>query len=168
MIETDFEKMKKWPLARKLRAFNSCPAELNKALRRFPKKMWGFTTQPGKNWCIQEVLWHLADAEMHASVRFRQALAEPNTAVAAWDQEKWGAAPPYRKLDVKQALEVFTVLRKANIAFLKRVPKKAWGNKVRHPQFGLRTLESLVVTNTWHVYNHIGQMERRFNEWKGR
>lgn len=168
MIETEVEKMKKWPLARKLQAFNSCPNELNKALRRFPKKMWGFSSKPGKNWCIHEVLWHLADSEMHASVRFRQALAEPNTILAAWDQEKWGSAPPYRKLDVKQALDVFVVLHKANTAFLKCVPKKAWGNQVRHPQFGSRTLESLVVMNTWHVLNHIGQMERRFNEWKGR
>jgi hypothetical protein len=164
----DIEAMKKWPLAKKLRAFQDCSSEMKRALKRFPKKMWGFSEKPGQNWCIHEVLWHLADSELHATVRFRQALAEPNSTLTVWDQEKWGAATPYRKLDVKDALDVFFALRKSNSAFLKRVPKKAWGNKVRHPQFGVRTLESLVVMNAWHVHNHIGQMERRYNEWKGR
>jgi hypothetical protein len=168
MALIDIETMKKWPLAKVIRTFNACSSDLKKALKRYPKKMWGFSSKPGKNWSIQEVLWHLADSEIHASIRFRQALAEPNTTLVAWDQEKWGAAPPYRKLDAKNALEVFFALRKANIAFLKRVPKKAWGNKVRHPQYGVRTLEGLVVMNAWHVHNHIGQMERRFAEWKGR
>jgi hypothetical protein len=168
MLETDLAKMKKWPLARKVRAFREAQREVQKALRKFPQRMWGYSPKPGTHWCIQEIFWHLADAEMHASVRFRQALAEPNTAVIAWDQVKWGAAPPYRRLSAQLALKVFFALREANSELLKGIPKKAWRNKVRHPEYGVRTLEDLLVMNAWHIHKHIGQMNRRFNEWEGR
>lgn len=168
MAVTKLEEMKHWSLARKLGAFQAASGELRKAIRRFPRGMWGFSPKPGTHWCIHEVIWHLADAEMNASIRFRQALAQPGTVLMVWDQEKWGAAPPYRKLDVATALDVFFALRRANAELLKRIPKSAWKHKVKHPEFGVRTLESLVAMNTWHVHNHIGQMQRRYDQWKGR
>src|SRR5262245_48171686 len=68
--------VKGWSRERKLKAFTQGPARLEKALKKFPRKMWGFTTTP-KNWCIQEVLWHLADQEANLYVRLRRAAAEP-------------------------------------------------------------------------------------------
>lgn len=164
----DRDEIQKWPLTRKVSTFRSGSVVLPKALKRYPRRMWNFTTKPGKNWCIREVLWHLADSEVHAYVRLRQALAEPGSVLAVWNQEKWGSTPTAQKLDADQALEVFLTLRRANAAFLRWVPKKAFGNRVQHPQFGFRTLESMVGMNIWHVLNHIGQMERRYNEWQSR
>lgn len=161
------EEVKGWSRARKFSVFANGAARLDKALRKFPKKMWGFTADP-KNWNIIQVLWHLTDQEANLYVRFRRAAAEPGQPISAYDQEKWDAKLFYKKADPEQARILLKLLRQANTDLLKRMPSSAWKNKVKHPEWGSLSVEFLVGLNVWHLDGHLAQMGRRFLEWKAR
>jgi hypothetical protein len=110
----------------------------------------------------------LADQEATLYIRLRRAVAEPNQAVSPYDQNKWADRLLYSKAHPEQARDLILLLRAANADLLKRVSPKAWRGKVRHPEWGLLSLEYLVGLNIWHLEHHLLQMGRRFREWKTR
>jgi hypothetical protein len=161
------EKVNAWPRARKLAVFAQGSHRVEIALKKFPREMWNF--KPVKNkWCIGEVLWHLADLEANFYVRLRRAIAEPGKIIISFDQDKWSSRLFYVNADFGQALAIFRLLRRANADLLRRVPASAWKAKVRHPERGLISADWMVGLNIWHLEHHIGQMAKRFREWKSR
>jgi hypothetical protein len=156
-----------WTRAKKLRVFAEGGGHIAGALRKFPRPMWGFTAKKG-NWCITEVLWHLADQEANVYYRLRKAVSEDGSAVSAWDHTAWQKSTFCKKADPLQARDLILLLRQANADLLRRIPAQAWKTRVKHPEFGEPTVEDMVDFNIWHLDNHIGQMGRRFQEWKNR
>ncbi len=147
--------------------YRSLP-DVERALKRYPRGMWTWSPRPGKDWCIHEVLWHLADAEANVFIRIRKAAAEPGSAVVSWDQEKWAHAQDYRRMNPRSALALWKTLRRANVDFVKRLPAAAWKRKVRHPENGTISLEWNIAMNLWHTWNHLRQMEKRYLGWRSR
>jgi hypothetical protein len=156
-----------WSRAKQGAAFAQGGGRLEKALKKYPVKMWNFTKTPG-NWCIKEILWHLADQEAHLYVRLRTAAAEPNYPVSAYDQEKWSTRLLYKKADPQQAKALILLLRKANADLIKRLPPKVWNQRVKHPERGTLTFGFMIALNVWHLEGHLAQMGRRYAEWKNR
>ncbi|HET9870367.1 MAG TPA: DinB family protein [bacterium] len=156
-----------WSRAKKLAAFAGGTGRVTRTLSKFPRSMWGYTRRQG-NWTITQVLWHLADQEAHLFLRLRKALAEPGGMVSAYDQEKWDRGLLYSKSDPLQAKDLLLSLRRANADLLKKTGARAWKGRVRHPEWGVLTLEYLVGLNIWHLEHHLAQMGRRFQEWKAR
>ena len=156
-----------WSIPRKSEAFAQGGARLREVLRRCPRKMWSFTTKKA-NWTIGQVLWHLADQEANLYVRLRVAAAEPGSFISSYDQEIWAEKLAYPEASPEQARDLILLLRKSNVDLLKRIPKKAWKGRVKHPEWGTRDLEYMVALNVWHLEHHLRQMERRFREWKAR
>ncbi len=154
-----------WSRQRQIAVFAQGGDRLEKALEKYPIKMWGFTTTP-KNWCIKEVLWHLADQEANLYVRLRRAAAEPGKVAAAYDQEKWSTGLLYKKFDPHQAKALILLLRKANADLVKRLPSKVWTNKVKHSEWGMLTFGFMMAYNISHLDGHLAQMGRRYAEWK--
>lgn len=161
------EIVKSWGRSKQIAAFSMGRERLEKTLKKYPRKMWGFTTTP-KNWCITEVLWHLADQEANLYVRLRRAAAEPGQPVAAYNQEKFSARLLYKKSDPEQAKALILLLRKANADLVKLLGRKAWNNKVKHPEWGTLTFGFMVALNVWHLDGHLAQMGRRYAEWMAR
>jgi hypothetical protein len=111
---------------------------------------------PGK-WNARQVLCHLADTERVFAFRLRQTLAEEHHVVQPMDQEKWAAN--YDAYGARAALEVFTAVRKWNLALLAVVPPAVMSKPVTHPERGQLTFGVLVETMAGHDLNHIKQIE---------
>jgi hypothetical protein len=156
-----------WDRSRKMASFAKGTDRVRATLKKFPKSMWHFTLKK-ENWTINQILWHLADQEANLYVRLRRAVAEPGGLVSPYEQDKWADKLFYSKADPEQARDLLLLLRKANADLLKRVPAKSWRGKVRHPEWGLLSLEYLVGLNIWHLEHHLVQMGRRYKEWKTR
>jgi hypothetical protein len=159
------KKVEGWKRTQKLSVFSNGANRISKTLKQFPRSMWMFKPSKEK-WCIGEILWHLADQEANLYIRLRRAIAEPESQVSAYDQDKWAKQLGYLMGDFEEAWDILKLLRRSNAALLKRLPIGVWKRKVKHPERGLLTVESLVSMNVWHLEHHLGQMEKRFREWK--
>jgi pyrroline-5-carboxylate reductase len=87
----------------------------------------------------------------------RQALAEDHHVVQPMDQDKWAAN--YDTYGARAALEVFTAVRKWNLALLAVVPPAVMSKPVTHPERGQMTFRVLIETMAGHDLNHLKQIE---------
>jgi len=110
-------------------------------------------------WSVQEILAHLADAEIAGSWRMRAILGAPGTPVAAFDQDAWVAALHYGKRDPRQAVEQFRVLRETNLALLKSLKPEQWKHHGIHSERGEESIEHIVRMFAGHDLNHLAQIE---------
>ena len=111
---------------------------------------------PGK-WNVRQILCHLADTELVFALDLRQTLAEEHHVVQPMDQDKWAAN--YDAYGARAALEVFTAVRKWNLALLAVVPPAAMSKPVTHPERGQLTCRTLVEIMAGHDLNHLAQIE---------
>ena len=111
---------------------------------------------PGK-WSLRDILCHLADCEITFAFRLRQTAAEPHHAIQPFDQDSWAA--PYSKLDGREALETFTVIRRWNMLFIRAVGAAMESKPVKHPERGEMTFRTIIETMAGHDINHLRQIE---------
>lgn len=128
-------------------------------IKGIDKKKLNKRPAPGK-WAINEVLAHLADAELVGSWRMRIILNQNGAPIHAFDQDTWASTFNYQKADAKKSLETFRVLRENNLAMLKRVPKELWQNYGEHSERGKETISHIVRMFAGHDLNHLGQIEQ--------
>jgi hypothetical protein len=113
-----------------------------------------------EKWSVGEILAHLADSEMARGWRMRQILGAPGTPIQAFDQDSWAVAGHYEKRDPRKSVEVFRVLREANLALLKSLTKEQWKHHGIHAERGEESIEHIVRMFAGHDINHTKQIER--------
>ncbi len=133
--------------------------KLATAIKGLDKKKLCKRPAPGK-WAINEILAHLADAELVGSWRMRIVLNQNGAPIHAFDQEIWAKTFNYQKSDAKKSLQTFRTLRENNIAMLKKVPKELWENYGQHTERGRETMSHIVRMFAGHDLNHLAQIEQ--------
>jgi len=108
-------------------------------------------------WNAREIVCHLADCELVFAFRLRQTLAENDHVIQPFDQDKW--ARHYSACTAAEALEVFSSLRRWNLALIRTLPHEAFSKKVTHPERGEMTFKVIVETMAGHDINHLRQIE---------
>jgi hypothetical protein len=111
---------------------------------------------PGK-WTAREILCHLADCETVFAFRLRQALAQPHHVIQPFDQDAW--ASRYSTADARTALDVFSAVRRWNLALLDTVTPEQFSKTLNHPERGDMTFQTVVETMGGHDLNHLRQIE---------
>lgn len=111
-------------------------------------------------WSVNEILAHLADAEIAGGFRIRLILGAPGTPVVAFDQDAWVTSGHYEKRDPRKSLEQFRVLREANLALLKSLTPEQWKLYGMHSERGQETVEHITRMFAGHDLNHIQQIEQ--------
>ena len=110
-------------------------------------------------WSANEILAHLAEAEIAGSFRMRLILGSPGTPVAAFDQDAWVLSGHYEKRDPRKSLEQFRALRQANLELLKSLTPEQWKHHGIHAERGKETIEHIVRMFAGHDLNHLRQIE---------
>lgn len=141
-----------------LRIQQTTARKLASLLRGKTKKQLTRRPAPGK-WSIGEIIAHLADAEIAISWRLRQILSSNGVSLQAYDQDAWANAFDYARRDPKQSLERYRVLRDANLALLKTIPKPLWDNYGMHQERGKESIVHMVRLTAGHDVNHLRQVE---------
>lgn len=111
---------------------------------------------PGK-WSAREIACHLADCEVVFAYRLRQAASQSRHVIQPFDQAEW--AKVYAGYSAAAALDVFSAVRKWNLAFLAALPRETFSKIVNHPERGDMTFQVVVETMAGHDLNHLKQIE---------
>ena len=135
------------------------PKELERLIKGASAPRLHQRPAPGK-WSVAEILAHLADVEIVVSWRIRAILGAPGTPMQAMDQDAWVTAGHYDKRDPRKSIELFRVLREANVALFKTLTPEQWKHHGMHSERGVETVEHIVRLYAGHDLNHTHQVEQ--------
>ncbi len=123
--------------------------------------------RPGSGeWCIAEVVVHMADAELAMGWRLRSMLATPGVELAWFDQDEWAQALDYCGRDLDHALDLFATLRRSHLELLRSVPRADWDSCYGVHSFrGRQTVADFVRLEAAHDLSHLRQIERILGAW---
>ena len=135
------------------------PKELERLIKGASAPRLHQRPAPGK-WSVAEILAHLADVEIVVSWRIRAILGAPGTPMQAMDQDAWVTAGHYDKRDPRKSIELFRVLRDANVALFKTLTPEQWKHHGMPSERGVETVEHIVRLYAGHDLNHTHQVEQ--------
>ena len=144
-----------------MRLLESAPGKLAALLAGRSKEELTRRTAPDK-WSAVEIAAHLSDTEIAVGWRIRQILATNSIRVQAFDQDAWAKTFDYAHRDPATSIELFSVLRAANVALLKSVPEKLWENYGVHEERGNESVRHMTRLMAGHDLNHLRQIEAIF------
>jgi hypothetical protein len=111
---------------------------------------------PGK-WSICAILAHLAEDEIASAWRYRQMLENSGTVLPGFDQNQWAQLGNYNTWEPREALEMFRLLREANLRMFARLTPEQWRCFGMHTERGRITVRDLASQIAGHDMSHIEQ-----------
>lgn len=115
--------------------------------------------QPEENrWSVLEIVCHLADAELLASVRIRRIITQDRPNLWGYQQEQWAAALDYRHRRIATVLTRFALLRRENAELLESPDAQVWHQTGAHDVYGTLSLEQLIEDYLTHTAKHLNQI----------
>ncbi len=138
-------------------SFAAVPAQIAAETQALTLEQLGY--KPAENeWCIHEVLVHLADSEIVGSWRLRKTLTEDKPILSEYDEAAWATILKYDQQDCTQALELFALLRDTNASLLDIVSAEDWERTAIHETRGPLTLYDIFVMYLDHAETHLQQI----------
>ena len=135
------------------------PSALSRAIEGLSLQQLLQSERPGK-WSIGQTLQHLADSEVVWAWRLRLILAQDRPPVTGYDQDLWAQRLRYDKVDPSDALELFGVLRRANLRLIEQASPADLQRTGIHVERGEESLEHLHRLYAGHDLLHLRQIER--------
>ena len=117
--------------------------------------------RPGKDkWSIGEILAHLAEDEIATAWRYRQMVEHDGIDLAGFDQDLWARLGNYPARAAEESLELFRLLRRANLLFLGQLSREEWESCGIHAERGRITVRELAGHMAGHDANHVEQIRK--------
>ena len=135
------------------------PSALPRAIAGLSPKQLLEPECPGK-WSIGQVLQHLADSEVVWAWRMRLILAQDRPQLSGYDQDLWAQRLHYEEANPSDAIELFGVLRRANLRLVERASPADLKRVGVHVERGEESLEHLLRLYAGHDLLHLRQIER--------
>lgn len=114
---------------------------------------------PGK-WSVGEILAHLAEDEISSAWRYRQMVEHNGIELAGFDQELWARMGNYAGRVPQESLELFRLLRNANLDFLRSLTAEQRECFGIHTERGRITVRELATHMVGHDANHVEQIRK--------
>jgi len=109
-------------------------------------------------WSVGEILAHLAEDEIATAWRYRQMIEHSGLDLTDFDQEMWARLGDYPSRAPQDSLELFRLLRLANLQFLQQLTPEQWECHGIHAERGRITVRDLAVHMAGHDANHLEQI----------
>ena len=135
------------------------PASLQKFLETVPPKIVATPEAPGK-WSILEVVQHLADSELVGGFRLRMVMAHDRPPLMGYDQDLWATRLRYRDVELRDAVDQFAALRRANVRIWENLGPTDLIRAGVHSERGEESLERMRQLYAGHDLLHTRQLER--------
>ena len=135
------------------------PAAVQRILEAVPAEIVTRPEAPGK-WSIRDVMAHLADSELVGGFRLRMILAQDRPRLIGYDQDLWANRLHYSEVDIKDAVEQFTALRRGNVRLWQGLGPADLRRVGLHSERGEESLEHLRRLYAAHDLLHLRQLER--------
>ena len=135
------------------------PAALQAALAGQSPARLTTPEAPGK-WSVVHVVQHLADSEIVWGWRMRLILAQDRPSITGYDQDRWAERLHYELSNPFEAIEEFSIVRRANLRLLERTSPADLERVGVHAERGVESLGHLERLYAGHDLLHLRQIDR--------
>lgn len=135
------------------------PCMLARLIDGVPTEKLKHSPARGK-WSIGAIIAHLAEDELVSSWRYRQMIENSGTSLPGFDQEVWARLGDYDSWEPQVALEMFRLLRQANLRMLTNLTPEEWQRFGIHSERGRMTVKDLASQMAGHDMKHIEQVQQ--------
>jgi hypothetical protein len=110
-------------------------------------------------WTARMVIHHLADSESNAYLRVRKLLAEDETVIQGYDQERFARRLHYDR-PTETSLAVFRAVRASTAELLDRLGDEDWNRAGTHSESGAYSMQDWLEIYAAHAFDHADQIRR--------
>jgi len=136
------------------------PKEIAAAVSGLPERVLRYKPAP-EQWCVLEVLGHLADIEIVYGYRLRQMLADAKPVIAPLDQDAWARNLNYLNSPASELVAFYGLGRHHNLRLLRSLKASDFSKSAFHPEIQKdMTVADLVERMGGHGAGHLQQIER--------
>jgi hypothetical protein len=119
-------------------------------------------------WSVSEILAHLAEAEVSCFWRYRQMIEHNGSTIVPFDQDLWYKLGSYESRDPKESLQLFRMMRDANLSMFDKLTPEQWQRGGVHTERGPMTVADLARQMAGHDINHVAQVEKLVGKESGK
>ncbi|CAN5362507.1 MAG: DinB family protein [Acidobacteria bacterium] len=139
-----------------LEAFADTPFKTRALLDGWTDAQFERSYAPGK-WTTRQVLVHLAQTELALGARMRFALTEDGYHAQNFSQDDWLTVDA--ALDARAALDVYTTLRRMNVAMVRGLSAAQRERRFEHPEYGTLSVGWVIAQMAGHDLHHLKIMK---------
>jgi hypothetical protein len=139
-----------------LDALGDTPGRIRAAVEAWTPADFERCYAPGK-WTIRKVLIHLAQTELALGARARFALTERDYTAQPFSQDDW--LPLDESVDARTALDVYTAVRRLNLAMFRTITAEQRDRAFQHPEYGTLSVGWIAHQMAGHDIHHLKQID---------
>ncbi len=133
------------------------PAALAAAVEGLDDERLDTPYRPG-GWTVRQVVHHVADSHLNATVRLRLALTEDGPTIRPYDQAAWAELADVRSLPPAVSLALLDGLHRRWTALLRALEPAAFARPLVHPEIGEISVAQLTGLYGWHSRHHVAHV----------
>jgi uncharacterized damage-inducible protein DinB len=143
------------------------PSRLREAVAGLSKEQLDTPYRPG-GWTVRQVVHHVPDSHMNAYVRFKLGLTENEPTIKPYDEARWANLADSRDTPVEVSLSLLESLHHRWDVVLRSMRQEEFARRLRHPEIGEITLDSVLCIYSWHGRHHVAHITalREREGWK--
>lgn len=109
-------------------------------------------------WTVEQVVHHIADANMHSYIHFKLALTESNPEIKPYDESTWTTGSDEKHADIKVSLSLLQAIMGRWEPLLRSMVDSDFDRTFVHPQVGQKRLDQYLGFCVWHAEHHLAQI----------
>jgi uncharacterized damage-inducible protein DinB len=133
------------------------PGALRRAVAGLSDAQLDTPYRPG-GWTVRQVVHHLPDSHLNAYTRFKLALTEEEPLIRTYAEARWAETPEARDGAPEMSLALLEALHRRWLAALRALPAATFARRLRHPDWGLMSVDDLVALYAWHSRHHLAHV----------
>ena len=133
------------------------PARLRAAIADLSAAQLDEPYRPG-GWTVRQVVHHLPDSHLNAYTRFKLALTEDEPTIKTYEEGRWAELPEARSAPIGVSLALLDALHERWVLMLRVLAPGQYARKLRHPEWGLVSLDQMLALYAWHSRHHVAHV----------
>lgn len=119
-------------------------------------------------WTIRQLIHHIADSHMNASIRIRLTLTEDNPVIKPYKQDLWAELPDAKTASIEMSLQLIRYIHLRLVVLLNSLGPQELSRTYHHPETNRDyRIDEVIALYAWHSEHHyqqVFQLARR-NNW---